>query len=202
MFLSKLELNIRCPRVREELSDVYEMHRTIMRAFPDGIDGPGRTLFRIEGKESLVTILIQSTKRPDWSRLNTPDDYFVRPPQSKTFDPTFHEGQQLIFRLMANPTVKRDGKRWGLVREEEQRQWIERKASQGGFTITSLRVVPHNVVEGEKKADKRGLKFTSITYDGTLRITDPERFRETLEDGVGSGKGFGFGVLSVAPLPR
>lgn len=201
MFLSKLELNIRCPRVREELSDVYEMHRTIMRAFPDGTEGPGRTLFRIESKEAFVTMLVQSTKEPDWSRLNTPDDYFIRPPQSKAFDPTFYEGQQLIFRLMANPTVKRDGKRWGLVREEEQRQWMERKASQGGFSITSLRVVPHNVVEGEKKADKTGLMFTSITYDGTLSITDPERFRDTLEDGVGSGKGFGFGLLSVAPLP-
>jgi len=200
LFLSKLELNLRCPRVREELSDVYEMHRTIMRAFPDGIEGPGRTLFRIERKESLVTVIVQSKKQPDWKKLNTPNDYFIRPPQSKTFDPTFYEGQQLIFRLMANPTVKRDGKRWGLVREEEQRQWIERKASQGGFSIMSLRVVQQNVVEGEKKADKRGLTFTSITYEGTLSIVDPEKFRDTLENGVGSGKGFGFGLLSVAPL--
>ncbi len=200
MFLSKLELNLKCDLVRKDLSDIYEMHRTIMRAFPDGTEGPGRVLFRIDGcRDACVTVLIQSDKAPDWEKLVAADSYFIRPPRTKPFDPSFSAGQQLAFRLMANPTVKRDGKRWGLVGEEEQRRWIERKASAGGFSLLRLRVTPHRSVEGEK-GDAFPLTFVSVTYEGMLEVTDSQRFRATLEDGIGSGKAFGFGMLSLAPL--
>jgi CRISPR system Cascade subunit CasE len=32
-----------------------------------------------------------------------------------------------------------------------------------------------------------------------LRITDEALFRQTLERGLGSGKAYGFGLMSVAP---
>jgi CRISPR system Cascade subunit CasE len=199
MFLSKLELNLRCPEVRRDLSDAYELHRTIMGAFPDGAEGPGRVLYRVEDvKGATVVILIQSDKEPDCKKMNIPEDYFTNHPGIKTFDPVFMDGQQLIFRLTANPTVKRDGKRWGLTSEDDQRRWMERKASTGGFSIVSLRTIPHRAAQGEK-GDGKALKFASVTFEGVLRVIDPTKFRETLEDGIGSGKGFGFGLLSLAP---
>lgn len=201
MFLSKLDLNPRCQRVRRELSNIYEVHRTIMRAFPDEVEGPGRVLFRIEGcREECVTVLVQSSKEPDWSKPVVPIDFFIHHPQTKVFDPVLIKGEQLIFRLTANPTVKRDGKRWGLVNEEELRGWMERKAAESGFSLLSLRVIPHRPVEGEKNDAGSALKFASVTYEGTLRIEDSERFHDALESGIGSGKGFGFGLLSIAQL--
>jgi len=32
-------------------------------------------------------------------------------------------------------------------------------------------------------------------------VTDPDRLRETVRQGVGSGKGLGFGLLSLARPP-
>lgn len=201
MFLSKLELNPGCQRVRGELSNIYEVHRTIMRAFPDEAEGPGRVLFRIEScKEECVTILVQSSKEPDWSKPVVPVDFFIRRPQAKVFDPLLVKAERLIFRLMANPTVKKDGRRWGLTSEEDLRGWMQRKAAENGFSLVSLRIVPHRPIEGEKNNAGSALKFASVTYEGILVIEDIAKFRDVLETGIGSGKGFGFGLLSIAQL--
>ena len=41
--------------------------------------------------------------------------------------------------------------------------------------------------------------MASVQFDGLLRVTDPDRLRETVRKGIGSGKGLGFGLLSLAP---
>ena len=38
-------------------------------------------------------------------------------------------------------------------------------------------------------------------FDGRLVVTDAALFRQTLVQGIGSGKAFGFGLLSVARSP-
>jgi len=43
-------------------------------------------------------------------------------------------------------------------------------------------------------------RLRSVRYDGTMTVTDPARFEETLVRGIGPGKAFGFGLLSVAPV--
>lgn len=46
------------------------------------------------------------------------------------------------------------------------------------------------------------LKFRSALLEGTLRVTDPEAFLNTIKTGIGSAKAFGFGLLSVAPMSQ
>jgi CRISPR system Cascade subunit CasE len=43
------------------------------------------------------------------------------------------------------------------------------------------------------------MTFGSVLFEGRLAITDTEQFRATLAAGIGSGKAYGFGLLSVAP---
>jgi CRISPR system Cascade subunit CasE len=43
------------------------------------------------------------------------------------------------------------------------------------------------------------MSFGNVLFDGRLQVTDAEVFRRTLTQGIGSGKAFGFGLLSVAP---
>jgi CRISPR system Cascade subunit CasE len=45
------------------------------------------------------------------------------------------------------------------------------------------------------------MTFGSVLFEGVLQVTDPDGFRETLATGIGSGKAYGFGLLSIAP-PR
>jgi CRISPR system Cascade subunit CasE len=39
-----------------------------------------------------------------------------------------------------------------------------------------------------------------VEFRGTLRVTDPAKFRRVFTGGLGSAKAFGFGLLVIAPL--
>ncbi|MGY6275374.1 type I-E CRISPR-associated protein Cas6/Cse3/CasE [Methylomonas sp. MgM2] len=50
-----------------------------------------------------------------------------------------------------------------------------------------------------QKPIKKGQKscFSSVDFCGELQITDPEKFRQTLFNGLGRAKAFGCGLLMV-----
>jgi CRISPR system Cascade subunit CasE len=107
----------------------------------------------------------------------------------------------------------KNGCRLALLREEEQVAWLMRKGEGGGFRIpgewlagTGGHDVPgfdvHVIPEGWVpcgKAGHTGGRFYAVRFEGVLRVTDPAVFLETVRDGVGAAKGFGFGLLSLAP---
>jgi CRISPR system Cascade subunit CasE len=210
MYLSRLILNARNRRVQRELSDPYQMHRTIMRAFADSLPtDEERVLFRVDAPRGtgLVTLLVQSWSRPDWSWLAQDEGargYLLATedpnPSVKEFALQFSPGQVLAFRLRANPTIKRKGKRLGLYRDEEQMNWLARKAKQSGFRLLSARTANEAVLGGvvHRESRKDNLRLLSVQFDGLLQVEDPEVVRLAARDGIGTGKGFGFGLLSLA----
>jgi CRISPR system Cascade subunit CasE len=140
------------------------------------------------------------------------------------------DGQVLSFRLRANPTkrvAKQDdpmkGKRVELTHEDEQIDWLIRKGRErekgkpGGFemlisevkdTKGDKRQIPrvNAYSEGKRKGRKReagpghAMTHFAVLFDGLLRVTDTNAFLETLARGIGPGKAFGFGLLSIAPV--
>ena len=203
MYLSKLVLDPTSRRVRTEVGRLYELHRTLMRAFPSTEEGPGRVLFRldVDRESNSLILLVQSDKEPDWTPLEGTRDFLLEPAQYKLFSPAFQSGQTCRFRLQANPTVRRQGKRFGIVKEEEQLAWLQRKGTAGGFEPFSVLVNSERKMK-DKMTDRSGtphdLTLHAVRFDGLLSVKDPATFRRTLVQGVGSGKGFGFGLLSVA----
>lgn len=210
MYLSRLILNPRSRRVQKEVAAPYQMHRTIMSAFPDDL-GPDdeRVLYRLESRphNGGLALLVQSWTLPDWSWLEEPAARGVllpldQPnPAVKAFDLRLANGQVLAFRLRANPTVKRKGKRLGLYREEEQVEWLKRKAEQGGFSVLSARTGAKEVIHGliDRTNVTHRLRLLSVQFDGVLRVINADQLRETARRGIGSGKALGFGLLSLAP---
>jgi CRISPR system Cascade subunit CasE len=202
MYLSKLVLNLRDEYARQDLNDVYELHRTLLSAFPDRDDGgPGRVLFRVENKttrDAGAILLVQSTMRPRWDDIDRSPDYFLRQPVHKEFNPSIAKDDMFKFRLLANPTVKRNGKRVGLRSDAEQLDWIARKSDLSGFTLGRIINIPKDDVVGRKSSSGEDIVLTSVLFEGTLRVDDPTSFRDSLECGIGSGKAFGFGLLSLA----
>jgi CRISPR system Cascade subunit CasE len=217
MYLSRLILNPRSRRVQREVARPYQMHRSIMHAFPDGLaPQEERVLFRLDAnpRTGALTLLVQSLGLPDWSWLAEPGVRgYLLPvdepnPAVKSFDLDLAPGQVLAFRLRANPTVKRkfsDGahKRVGLYREEEQHEWLKRKAENGGFRLLSVRVGGQDIVGGQirRNGATHKLRLLSVQFDGLLQVTDPEQLHEAVRRGIGSGKGLGFGLLSLARPP-
>lgn len=208
MYLSRLILDPRSRQVRSEVGNPYEMHRTIMSAFPETLSEDERVLFRLDTdrRSGRLTLLVQSLGVPDWSWLAEPGEGgYLQPmgdsnPGIKSFQLRLAPGQRLVFRLRANPTVKRNGKRLGLLREEDQRNWLDRKAAHGGFKVLTADVRTEGLTKGaiRRPNKKHRLSMLAVRFDGVLQVADPERFQETIRQGIGSGKGLGFGLLSLA----
>ncbi|MEN9935136.1 MAG: hypothetical protein RLZZ387_1715 [Chloroflexota bacterium] len=71
----------------------------------------------------------------------------------------------------------------------------------GDSAIPSVRVGARPKQRGWQ--GDRALHFGVALFDGLLTVTDAAAFVKTLETGIGSGKAFGFGLLSVGQLsPR
>ncbi len=209
MYLTRLILNPRHRRVQREIADPYQMHRSIMRAFPEDLDREKeRVLFRLDSpRGGAPLLLVQSLAAPDWSWLEHDEGArgYLLPasdpnPWVKDFQVQLEPGQVLAFRLRANPTVKRHGKRLGLYRGEEQVDWLTRKAQQGGFRLRSARASEERAIGGviHRNSHQEHLRLLSVCFDGVLQVVDPERLTEAVERGIGSGKGLGFGLLSLA----
>ena len=135
-------------------------------------------------------------------------------------------GSILRFRLRANPTKRLStpivpdgkraiGKRVELHGEEAQLDWLHRKAEQCGFrvpaiaghaAVANVRVIPEPKVAGNQRlraaAAAGRLTFGSVLFDGILQISDLPKFQDALEHGIGPGKAYGFGLLSIAGVGR
>lgn len=211
MYLSRLTLNPRNRQVQQELGNSYQLHRTIMRGFPETLPASERVLYRLEidPRSGALAVLVQSIHQPDWSPLREAGqgNYLLQPPDGpKHFDPVLSVDQVVRFRLRANPTVKkkRDGDRNGnrvpLVREEEQIDWLKRKGELHGFQLLQTQVTGNDSLSGRKKegATTHKLQIYVVQFDGLLKVADPDRFADTLAQGIGPAKGFGCGLLSLA----
>lgn len=186
-------------------------------------------LFRLEatGVSGAPELLVQSRIEPDWRHLA--DDYLQpgagNPGVKRVAEShaAIDSGQMLRFRLLANPTrkidtrsgpdgMRRNGKRVELRSEAEALTWLERKASEGGFELLTTRpggglvcstlfqLQTGQRVDPARGAGRRQLTFRPVLFEGILRVTNADRFRVVLTEGVGSAKAYGFGLLSVAPV--
>jgi len=171
LFLSRLSLNSRSRQVISETTQPYEMHRTLMKAFPDmeksdptNVREKLKVLFRTENssQKNEVLVYVQSAVEPDWSFLERLDGYLASPDghEYKDIMPlllNIKRGQTLSFRLRANPTrrVAADddhmkGKRVELLHEEQQIDWLNRKGRMqesglgGGFEIVFHEMTTHD----------------------------------------------------------
>lgn len=208
IYLSRLILNPASRMVQNERRYPYEMHRTLMRGF-DCKRECANVLYRLDVSPYFdsMTLLIQSTVRPNWHPLTQvgQGQYLQAPPACKLVELDLPPGRFLQFRLRANPTIKkvrrkengerRNSNRVPLVREEKQRDWLTKKAEQSGFKLLNAHINP----EGKQTDYRRHLTLYTILINGHLQITNPTDFTKALQHGIGPGRAFGCGLLSLAP---
>ena len=208
MYLSKLIINPKSRGACHDLANFYELHRTLLRAYPQTEEAKSLVLFTvdIDRRTGIATVVVQSTHKPDWSFLENFDSYLLKSPLSKEVNLRLRKGQALRFRLRANPTKrtakKSDGSPAGyisrLYKPENQVGWLKRKAESGGFAIHSMVAIPEGDLLGYK--DNKTITMYSVIFEGILVVKDVYVFLATLSRGIGRGKRFGFGLLSVAPF--
>ena len=223
MFLHKIHLDPRCREARRDLSDPYQLHSTLCRAFSshDKKCPEGEFLWRLEPETDPAgcpRILVQSKSMPNWAGVGVQGwlanaDSGIELKDRLKLD-SLKAGQRFRFRLRANPCVTRDGKRQGLLRTDEQEVWLERKGKQHGFALPQLasfdfseapkeridvRISQEQMLRG-KQHTGNGIRIYSALYDGIIMVTEPDNFRVALQSGIGHGKAMGLGLLSVVPI--
>jgi CRISPR system Cascade subunit CasE len=223
VFLSRIHLNLRCREVRRDLADPYQLHSSLCRAFSraDQKCPPGEFLWRLEPEAESTAfprILVQSRSKPDWPGIGVQDWLAEAAPEvdlkTRLKLDALKPGQRFRFRLRANPCVTRNGKRLGLLRKEEQEAWLARKGEQHGFVLPQLASfdlsessqvrfdvrVSQEQMLGGKQHSGNGIRIYSVLYDGLLSVTEPDKFKDALQTGIGHGKVMGLGMLSVVPI--
>lgn len=226
MFLHRIHLDPRCKEVRRDLSDPYQLHSTLCRAFSEMNQKcpEGEFLWRLEPEFdsngcAYPRILVQSRSLPVWSRIGV-NGWLAQEPDpaidlaARLKLDALKVGQRFRFRLRANPCVTRNGKRLGLLGLKEQEAWIASKGhKQHGFSLPALtafdlveadpkridvRISQEQMLRGKRRDDVE-IRVFSVFYDGILMVSDPDKFRSALQTGIGHGKVMGLGLLSVAP---
>lgn len=198
MFLSKIVFDPSKPGVRRDLGDCCEMHRSVMACFPR--DGNGRLgmgiLYRVEAESH---ILVQSLPPPDPARC--PAGYSIAgvKDMAEKFR-SIEEGDILRFALMANPSRREayNGKRHALSTRPEWIEWLREKGATFGFVPEEeegLLTAPRRIY-GHKNG--RTVTFGAVFFSGILQVSHKVLFRSAVETGIGQGKSYGLGLLSVA----
>lgn len=176
-------------------------------------------LHRLERRPDGFVLYVQSTGKPDWSLLTPGYANRIDEKPINGLYSNISNGTRLVFRLAANPTKRagkndegkakfRDEKRRRIdIRDEEGRiRWLERKGAECGFSI--CRVSARNDVAAVDAAPRPAVSFKhdtgsvtlgSAVFDGVLEVIDADGFRAALAKGIGTGKAYGFGLMSVAP---
>lgn len=208
MYLSKLTLDPGHPQARRDLADPYEMHRTLARAYALDVETPpNRFLWRLEcradGQPSSV-VLVQSAHPANWSSLAALRGYAedIEPDKQVDLDRFVQPGGRYRFRLLANPTVTRGGKRMGLMREEEQRGWLIRQGERNGFAVLGCMRGASDLVRVRQGRTGNRITVQTALFEGVLEVSDVEAMRSALLNGLGHAKSLGLGLLSVAKISK
>ena len=161
-------------------------------------------------------ILVQSGNRPDWQYAFQNAQYLLAGPvpEPQSFAPQFAVGERFRFGLKANPVrhacklskhasgapidPKWIGKRIP-VPPESLGEWLMRHGERSGFEVASITTpIPGYVYFN--KGQGEGQRLRSVLYEGVLCVKNPVPFANAVQSGIGRGKAFGFGLLSLARI--
>jgi CRISPR system Cascade subunit CasE len=121
--------------------------------------------------------------------------------ESKPYDGflnTLEKGQVWRFRLTANATICRKGKRRPLT-ISGQPAWLEKRAETNGFALQNIRLLKSYDIQF-RKSDGKIVTIQASEFEGVLAITDSERLRSALKNGIGHAKAYGCGLMTLARL--
>ncbi len=192
--LSKIQMDLANSAVVRALADRDLLHKNILDMFPAYPGGArnARSLMGVLFRVEAPVILLQSQISPTQARM--PAGYKIT--ASKDISSTYlsiRGGAEYRFRLEANVAYRNgDGKRHGIKEDEGQERWLLRRAERGGFEVLDYSAEELPLIRA-----RRG-QFFAMRFDGVLKVKTLEPFIESLNSGIGQGKVYGLGLLSLA----
>jgi len=192
MYISKIYIDVKIPSVRHDLSSLNFFYDTLKK-----LSGGSEPVYRIDNVPLNQTGYIQpvvliSEKKPDVSNSKISAGYISKIETSEYNIPV-RKGMVYKYYMKANPSVKIFFKHSDLETEESWKKWLETEGMINGFEIVDSKVAGDGYVScAEKK-----VKFISVLFEGSLKITDEKKFAKALYSGIGRGREYGLGLISI-----
>lgn len=205
MFLSRIPLDRYNRNTLKALSSPSIFHGAVESSFTGERK---RNLWRIDSLNDQLYLLILSESEPELSSLCSQFGQDGLPGEIKSYDMLIDRikaGDKWRFRLTANPTKsvpdennEKRGKVLAHITTEYQKKWLIDKSAKNGFFVTedSFDVVQSKWLRFYKKASKT-VSLLSVTYEGILEVKDAELFKNALTNGIGRGKAYGMGLMTI-----
>lgn len=204
MVLSRVELDLARRSTMIALNNPQKLHGAVESAFPGE---RRRRLWRLDKLGEKQYLLLLSEDVPDLTGVVAQFGTGA-PPETRSYDPLLERiapDSWWHFRLTANPVkncrTDADAAR-GEVKAhctvQYQKQWLLDRAAKHGFSLDEdAFTVTRSQWYSFAKQGTRRVTLLAVTYEGVLRVTAPEAFKETLCQGLGRGKAYGLGLLTV-----
>ena len=224
--LTKILINPRRRQGRKLLTNPQAMHAAVAASFPPDIDQSfGRILWRLDEGEHHHALYIVGPEKPTTGVIVEQAGWDTRPAQSAEYDrllSSLTKGQRWHFELLANPAfAQANGGKRGKVKAhvsvEHQLDWLYQRAERAGFRLApraedevyevergrwsvdeQTTIVERKSLDFRKGDSRRRVHIVTARYRGTLEVTDPDRLRATLVNGIGRARGYGCGLLTLA----
>lgn len=206
MYLSRIELDTSRRSTMKALDMPNLMHGAVESSFAGE---RARNLWRIDPLQGKLYLLVVSPAKPDLQGLAQQFGVPGQSGETRDYSPLLgriRAGSVWRFRLTANPTKScagGDGTGRGAVHAHVstryQEQWLLRQADKHGFYLAEdgFSVVKTKWYTFRKGGAGNRVTLLSVTYEGVLQVTDPEAFCRALTQGIGRGKAYGMGMLTV-----
>ena len=211
MYLTRLRLNVSKRDTLKALSCPNLFHGAIESASENN---GKRKLWRIDCLNGERYLMIVSNDELELSSMvrqfGFPDSDI--PWESLCYDgflERLKEGERWHFRLTANPTrsvsdgsgTSGRGAVYAHVGINNQIKWLLQHATKNGFKVKEdeVTVVDTKWYSFRKKTStNHRVSLLSVTYEGIAEITDIDLFVHALTSGIGRGKAYGQGMITIA----
>lgn len=218
MYITRIAINRRRREAGKLLGSRQAMHAAVESLFPPSLEttGPKRNLWRLDAQGNSAWLYVVSEERPDATSIvenaGWPDA------DQKTWESADYvrvltkvsDGSRFRFKIAVNPIRNLPpepaggrGKKVPIKGERAQLEWFTKTLEKAGAAIVTneLGGTSAKIVEsGEDTFNRKGasITLTKATITGVLEVTDTETFRKALTTGIGTGKAYGLGLLTIA----
>ncbi|QIM15751.1 type I-E CRISPR-associated protein Cas6/Cse3/CasE [Leucobacter insecticola] len=220
MFLTRMFLNPRRRQAMRFQQDPQAMHAAVESSFPPDPGGTNpRTLWRLESEGSTLRLFLLSERVPSLEHLQEQAGWMNEVTwESRPYDSLLARlqlGQQYGFRVTANPVHTVTGKngqkrKLAHVTVAQQAKWLADRADLLGvrFLRGDGEALEGEATEAILVSNRETLRFhrgeqrvtlARAQFDGLLEVSDVSKLQTALVAGIGRGKAYGCGLLTLAP---
>lgn len=228
MYLTRVFLNPQRRATREWLTSPQRLHAAVLAGFAEQ-SSANRPLWRLDREQHRFGLFVVSADRPDLIHLVEQGGWSTHSPEVADYHRFLDQievGRQYVFRLRANPVRSTKegveplarGRVVNVGARAQQENWLLDRAASLGFAIPeapsdlrgdtgevlarkNLVLTSRETLRFSKLASGERLHVTLATaqFDGLLEVTDATALRQALCQGVGRGKAYGCGLMTLAP---